>query len=662
MSSGLEVRESTLNSSWVGKRLWINLVSLGFESLHAGGAIKATEGSDKDAKNTQYASMWLQHIALLDDMQSEHPGVKVRNIDGLAGVDYLSPGALTSFVSYVFGPVINALQDAGYEGGKNLDAAPYDWRLAPKAMEERDQYFTRTMKQVERMYETNNSTPVVLLCHSLGCKVGHYFLNFAKRQQGQAWLNKYIHTYMPVGAPHLGAPTAVRSPVSGEKMGLEAFLTNEEALIFGRSLGSGPWLFPSLLPPSATTSAIVKKQGMLTIESLGDIDVFPLVGGRDVCDRPKKVKLMITFGGETIATDFVNIDESGRVTFTHKFVFATKADQPTGADGENKLIVVLGEPGIAAARKAQPDPNENDFSCCLCCCKCLVCYCIWGPILESLGQGLADAALTTADTIAKVSGGSSALGFSDEINFDGKQGSTEMDVPLFRSKSSQVTTNCRIKATWNPWKDQPNQFAQVARSVSAISEKHHAAPVLTATNPNGDAYTEMSGLELMYRESLVNTPPFVSSVYDSDPFQPRAMSSTDAPPVQRVKAIYGINVPTEVGAIYNLHNSMIENPQGIKNYYTLDTTATLGPEGGYICKNGIIWETKETSYEIKSADGGVMNVNCSGDGTVPYWSLQHAREWIGQCDVTVDEIEGANHREILADERFHAVVLDYITK
>ena len=63
-------------------------------------------------------------------------------------------------------------------------------------------------------------------------------------------------------------------------------------------------------------------------------------------------------------------------------------------------------------------------------------------------------------------------------------------------------------------------------------------------------------------------------------------------------------------------------------------------------------------------DGETKSVSCSGDGTVPYdWSLQHAQEWAaGQCDVIVDaEIDGANHREILADERFHAVVLDYFT-
>jgi hypothetical protein len=56
-----------------------------------------------------------------------------------------------------------------------------------------------------------------------------------------------------------------------------------------------------------------------------------------------------------------------------------------------------------------------------------------------------------------------------------------------------------------------------------------------------------------------------------------------------------------------------------------------------------------------------MSVSCSGDGTVPYWSLQHAQEWAGpQCGVLVNEIDHeAYHRKIMDDDRFHAVVFDY---
>lgn len=43
--------------------------------------------------------------------------------------------------TYVFGPLIRELADVGYTE-KNLRAMPYDWRLPPHKLQERDQYFT----------------------------------------------------------------------------------------------------------------------------------------------------------------------------------------------------------------------------------------------------------------------------------------------------------------------------------------------------------------------------------------------------------------------------------------------------------------------------------------------------------------------------------------
>lgn len=49
--------------------------------------------------------------------------------DRTLGVDYLSEGALTESMSYVFGPVLKLLRNVGYKDGVNLEAAPYDWRI-----------------------------------------------------------------------------------------------------------------------------------------------------------------------------------------------------------------------------------------------------------------------------------------------------------------------------------------------------------------------------------------------------------------------------------------------------------------------------------------------------------------------------------------------------
>jgi hypothetical protein len=50
-------------------------------------------------------------------------GIRVRPVKGLDAVMYLDPGALTSSLSYVFGPLVEALQTIGYNDS-TLRAAP----------------------------------------------------------------------------------------------------------------------------------------------------------------------------------------------------------------------------------------------------------------------------------------------------------------------------------------------------------------------------------------------------------------------------------------------------------------------------------------------------------------------------------------------------------
>jgi hypothetical protein len=209
MSSGLEIKESSINRGWEEKRLWLNLSSIGISAMYFGKAQKRMvyykqdldddDDDDEEIRQANCKSDWLKHMLPGSDKESDAPGIKVRAIPGLEGVDYLTPGAFTSHISYVFGPVIKMLEEKGYnseDGKTNLMAAPYDWRLAPSALEKRDKYFTETMSCIEELYNNNDSTQVVLICHSLGCKVAHYLLNFALDTRGQSWIDKYVHTYM----------------------------------------------------------------------------------------------------------------------------------------------------------------------------------------------------------------------------------------------------------------------------------------------------------------------------------------------------------------------------------------------------------------------------------------------------------------------------------
>lgn len=666
MSSGLEIRESSLKKSWEGKRLWINLGSLGFQAFHFGGAVKNNKEEDNDSKeHKQYKSLWIQHITLLEDMQTEYPGVKVRNIDGLAGVDYLSPGALTSMVSYVFGPVIGALLKVGYQDGMNLDAAPYDWRLAPRMMEKRDTYFTRTMAQIEHMYTANGNTPIVLLCHSLGCKVGHYLLNFAKSRAGQQWIDKHIHTYMPVGGPHLGAPKAIRSAISGDKMGLEAFLKDEEALVFGRSLGSGPWLMPTALPSGACSTAFVRQQGSLRMEVVGSISVAKLLEGRKARQRPDKVKLMIKFGNKTLVSRFVTVDRSSRVSFEEKFAFATDPNRIM-YKGSNQLLVFLCEPGIAAAHADERGTNGNckGGRCFLCCLKMFVCYCLWCccfKVVWWLGLGLAKGTLKTADALAKASGGSTVLGLSRQIQLTARSSVVEVELHHRNDANLRVVVvgsraaRCRLRVRWEPWNPTPGH--QLVRC-SPIGEMSQDASMVSVVNDSDYNYKAVSGKDLIERELLASVPQAIVEFYDHDELGPRG---TDAPPVQRIKAVYGINLPTEVGAVYKRRKGFLESDNTVHHHFTLDLSAKISKDNGYVCSGGIVFETKDTVNKELSEDK-IMKRKASGDGTVPLWSLQHSKTWdTADCKVTTDEIDGASHREILADERFHKILLDYIT-
>ena len=57
-------------------------------------------------------------------------------------------------------------REVGYEANM-LHAAPYDWRLSPTALEQRDGYFTRLKSSIEVMVKLHG-VRVALLAHSYG--------------------------------------------------------------------------------------------------------------------------------------------------------------------------------------------------------------------------------------------------------------------------------------------------------------------------------------------------------------------------------------------------------------------------------------------------------------------------------------------------------------
>ena len=170
-------------------------------------------------------------------------------------------------------------------------------------------------------------------------------------------------------------------------------------------------------------------------------------------------------------------------------------------------------------------------------------------------------------------------------------------------------------------------------------------------------YDAASGYGILVQEGFEVPISVISNAYDSDKLVPRG--NTDPPPVRTIKAIYGVNLPTEVSAVYRRRKTLAERKGIVRSKFQLDKQVSFKDidATGYEILDGIVLETKETPQQ--TSDGGTAR--CSGDGTVPYWSLQFVNEWRGKADVTVTEIEGAEHRAILADARFQRELIEYVT-
>jgi len=156
--------------------------------------------------------------------------------------------------------------------------------------------------------------------------------------------------------------------------------------------------------------------------------------------------------------------------------------------------------------------------------------------------------------------------------------------------------------------------------------------------------------------------------YDDDPLGPRmGQSSEAAPPVKRVYAIHGINLPTAVSGVLCRKPGLAVSAGKVRSRFVPDSSVKITGDDGTIGGNYFevggdghsqILETEKTR-QVDMETGDVIDGR-SGDSTVPYWSLQVPKTWKNSCDVNIAEIVGAEHRAILNDKRFHKILLDYL--
>lgn len=158
---------------------------------------------------------WLRHLALnattgLDPLQRPYynRSIRVRPAQGFESADFFLGGY------WIWGLMIEALADIGYDYN-SMYMASYDWRLAFADMENRDRYFTKLRQQIETLVSLNGKKAVVV-AHSMGGNLWHYFMQWVTHRHGRTWVDRFVSAEVMVSAPLLGLPKAYYSMLTGD--------------------------------------------------------------------------------------------------------------------------------------------------------------------------------------------------------------------------------------------------------------------------------------------------------------------------------------------------------------------------------------------------------------------------------------------------------------
>ncbi|XP_045794128.1 phospholipid--sterol O-acyltransferase isoform X1 [Trifolium pratense] len=187
---------------------------------------------------------WLKCMLLDPYNQTDHPDCKSRPDSGLSGITELDPGYITGPLSSVWKEWIKWCIEFGIEANAII-AVPYDWRLSPSMLEERDLYFHKLKLTFETAFKLRGG-PSLVFAHSLGNNVFRYFLEWLKLEIAPKhyieWLDQHIHAYFAVAAPLLGATETVEATLSGFTFGLP--VSEGTARLMFNSFASSLWMMP----------------------------------------------------------------------------------------------------------------------------------------------------------------------------------------------------------------------------------------------------------------------------------------------------------------------------------------------------------------------------------------------------------------------------------
>jgi len=183
------------------------------------------------------------------------------------------------------------LYQIGYIAGKDIRAAPYDWRVGPDQYENQ---FELLKLLIEDTYRINNNMRVIVTSLSLG---GPYFTLFLNRYVSEEWKAKYIKAFVPFSGTWSGTALAALFLINIKdgfgKLPKKQYDEFQEAI---RSFGSIIWLLPF---PSSDIIVSTSKKNYTAAELY---DIFVSLDATSVIRQYKNIVPYMNFTAPNVET------------------------------------------------------------------------------------------------------------------------------------------------------------------------------------------------------------------------------------------------------------------------------------------------------------------------------------------------------------------------
>lgn len=171
--------------------------------------------SATDSQNMKREEVWPNANAMIGSSSDQYLNNLLLNTDGepVAGKKIIATDIIRTvttsipFVSEkVYSPLIEALKNEGYQEGKTLFVAPYDWRMSAT-------HAAQTIGTViQKAMHGTPSRKIDIIAHSMGGIVAESYLATASS-------TSFVDKLILVGTPQLGAPAAFKALQFGSDLG-----------------------------------------------------------------------------------------------------------------------------------------------------------------------------------------------------------------------------------------------------------------------------------------------------------------------------------------------------------------------------------------------------------------------------------------------------------